>query len=85
MRVEEIAIRQEVRQMLNEAGINRNTLKDMALDALNEKLDKAVYQAMREKDIDGSICNRIENCIGKRRTIWLGTKSGAGLHVFLIE
>lgn len=66
MRVEEIAIRQEVRQMLNEAGINRNTLKDMALDALNEKLDKAVYQAMREKDIEGSICNRIENCIGKK-------------------
>ena len=29
MNVEQIAIRQEVRQMLNEAGINKNTLKDM--------------------------------------------------------
>ena len=26
MRVEEIALRQEIRQMLNEAGINRETL-----------------------------------------------------------
>lgn len=66
MRVEEIAIRQEVRQMLNEAGINRNTLKDMVREALEEKLDKAVHQAIQEKDVDGSICSRIENCIGKK-------------------
>lgn len=30
MRVEEIALRQEIRQMLNEAGINRETLREMA-------------------------------------------------------
>ena len=60
MRVEEIAIRQETRQMLNEAGINQNTLKDMVKEILNEKLDKAIYQALHEKDVDGAIGNKIE-------------------------
>lgn len=38
MTVEQIAIRQEVRQMLNEAGINKNTLKDMVKEVLQEEL-----------------------------------------------
>lgn len=38
MRVEEIALRQEIRQMLNEAGINKNTLRDMAEKLCGKKL-----------------------------------------------
>lgn len=38
MTVEQIAIRQEVRQMLNEAGINKNTLKDMVKEVLKKNL-----------------------------------------------
>ena len=30
MRVEEIALRQEIRQMMNEAGLNKNTIRKMA-------------------------------------------------------
>ncbi len=30
MTVEQIAIRQEIRQMLNEAGVNKTTLREMA-------------------------------------------------------
>ena len=37
MRVEEIALRQEIRQMLNEAGINKNTLRDMAEKVMREE------------------------------------------------
>lgn len=66
MRVEEIAIRQEARQMLNEAGINQNTLKDMVKEILNEKLDKAIYQALHEKDVDGAIGYKIDCCIQKK-------------------
>ena len=36
MTVEQIAVRQEVRQMLNEAGINKNTLKSMVKEVLQE-------------------------------------------------
>lgn len=66
MRVEEIAIRQEARQMLNEAGINQNTLKEMVKEILNEKLDKAIYQALHEKDVDGAIGDKIEWCIQRK-------------------
>lgn len=36
MRVEEIAMRQEIRQMLNEAGLNRNSIRAMAKAILKE-------------------------------------------------
>lgn len=55
MTVEQIAIRQEVRQMLNEAGINKNTLKDMVKDVLNEELERAVKQALNETDISDKV------------------------------
>lgn len=55
MTVEQIAIRQEIRQMLSEAGINRNTLKDMAKEVLKEELQKACKQALAESNVNGSI------------------------------
>ena len=42
MRVEEIALRSEIRQMLNEAGFNKNTLKDLVKEVLREEIEKAV-------------------------------------------
>ena len=63
MRVEEIAVRQEVRQMLSEAGINQNTLKEMVKDVLTESIEKAVRQALNERDTEGVITSKIENCI----------------------
>lgn len=61
MRVEEIAIRQEVRQMLNEAGINKNILKDMVKEVLEEELSKACKQALNEKDTDGIVARKIND------------------------
>lgn len=58
MKVEEIAIRQEVRQMLNEAGINKNTLKDMVKEVLMEEVSKATKQAINETDIDSYVQQR---------------------------
>lgn len=55
MTVEQIAIRQEIRQMLNEAGINKNTMKDMVKEVIDEELAKAVKQVMHEMDIDSKI------------------------------
>lgn len=55
MRVEEIALRSEIRQMLNEAGFNKNTLKDEVKSVLKEEIEKAVKQAVNETDFDGYI------------------------------
>ncbi len=65
MRVEEIAVRQEVRQMLNEAGINKNTLKDMVKEVLREEVERACTQAMHEKDIDKIVTNKIDYTFGE--------------------
>lgn len=66
MRVEEIALRQEIRQILSEADINKNTLKAMAKDVLNEMMENAIKQALNEKDIDGAISRKIEYCADKQ-------------------
>lgn len=55
MTVEEIAIRQEVRQLLNEAGINKNTMKQIVKEVIDEELNKAVRQVMHEMNLDDEI------------------------------
>ena len=52
MRVEEIALRQEIRQMLVEAGYNKNTLKDLVKSVMQEELKKAIDQAIHETHLD---------------------------------
>ena len=52
MRVEEMALRSEIRQMLNEAGFNKNTLKDLVKEVLREEIEKAVKQAVNETNFD---------------------------------
>ena len=63
MRVEEIALRQEIRQMLNEAGINKNTLKDMVKEVLTESIERATVQALHERDLDSAVGSNIQRCI----------------------
>ena len=55
MTVEQIAIRQEVRQLLNEAGINKNTMKEIVKEVIEEELAKAVKQVMLEMNLMGAI------------------------------
>lgn len=55
MRVEEMALRSEIRQMLNEAGFNKNTLKDEVKSVLREEIEKAVKQAINETDFNGYV------------------------------
>ena len=42
MKVEEIAVRQEVRQMMSESGINKETMKTMVKDVISEEMRKAI-------------------------------------------
>lgn len=67
MRVEEMALRSEIRQMLNEAGFNKNTLKDLVKEVLQEELNKAIKQAVAESncDIVGYTKKNIDSIINK--------------------
>lgn len=68
MQAAEIALRQEIRQMLNEAGINKNTLKDMAKEVMTECMEKAIAQAFHEKDIPKMLERRTENVLNNAST-----------------
>ena len=64
MRVEEMALRSEVRQMLNEAGINRETLKDMVKESLDDIVSNQVNQVLmerKEKDLNEVVSDYINN------------------------
>ena len=61
MTIEQIAIRQEIRQMLNEADINKNTLKDMVKDVLKEEIVRACKQAMGETDVNNIVRRQMDN------------------------
>lgn len=67
MRVEEIALRNEIRQMLNEAGYNRNTLKDLVKEVLIEELRKAINQSIHETNynVEDYIKRNIDSLINK--------------------
>lgn len=61
MRVEEIALRQEIRQMLNEAGINKNTLFEMAKEVMHEEIEKQVKNSINQSNIDGIVYRKINS------------------------
>ena len=61
MRVEEIALRQEIRQMLNEAGINKSTLYDMAKEVMQEEIEKQVKNAINQSNIDDIVYRKINS------------------------
>lgn len=52
MTAQETYFRSELRQLMNEAGINKNTLKDMVKEVLKEELKKAIDQAVHETNWD---------------------------------
>lgn len=52
MKVAEIALRQEIRQMLNEAGINKTTLREMAESIMHEEIEKQVKNTVSQTNMN---------------------------------
>ena len=65
MRAEEIAVRQEVRQMLSEAGINRNTLREMTQEIFREEIKKQIKIVSRGIDVNKAVRHELESYEGK--------------------
>ena len=63
MRVEEMALRSEIRQMLNEAGYNKDTLKELVKQVLTEQLERVIKQAINETDLNGYVQDNVNNII----------------------
>lgn len=61
MTIEQIELRKILSQMLADNGINRETLKEMVNEILDEKVEKAVSQVLKEGNIKGIVEGKIDN------------------------
>ena len=61
MKAEEIMIRSEIRQMLNEAGLNRESLREIVQNAINDIVEKKIDEAVRNYGgLDSGITRRVD-------------------------
>lgn len=60
MTVEQIELRKILSQMLADNGINRETLKDMVNEILDEKIEKAVRQVINESNVKGIVYGKVD-------------------------
>lgn len=65
MRIEEIALRQEARQMLCEAGLDSNSLRELVLKDMDAKVIKAINGKIKEVDFEQMILNRVDKALTK--------------------
>ena len=63
MRAEEMMIRSEIRQMLNEAGLNRESLREIVQDAINDIVEKKIDEAVHKY---GGLDGRISKELGEK-------------------
>ena len=55
MTVQEMALRNEVRQMMCEAGFNRETIKEEVKNLIKEVIAESVKQACAETNVEGIV------------------------------
>lgn len=55
MTVQEIALRQEVRQLMAEAGINKNTIHDIAEKVICEEAEKQTKNALNQINVEAIV------------------------------
>lgn len=61
MTIEEIEMRKVIKEMLSDVGINRETLKQAVKDILEEKINKAIKDALHETKYGATISKKLEN------------------------
>ena len=55
MTVQEIALRNEIRQMMVEAGIDRNSIKYLAEQILRKRMDEQISNILNQTNLDALI------------------------------
>lgn len=64
MKVEEMALRSEIRQMLNEAGFNREAIKQLVKESIDDVVKNQVNQVLmerKEKDLAEVVSDYLDN------------------------
>ena len=65
MRIEEIALRQEARQMLCEAGLSKEELKELVLKDIDDKVIQAIESKIKGIDFEQMIMDRVDKALTK--------------------
>ena len=65
VRIEEIALRQEARQMLCEAGLSKEELKELVLKDIDDKVIQAIESKIKGVDFEQMIMNRVDKALTK--------------------
>lgn len=60
MTIEQIELRKILSQMLADNGINRESLKSIVNDILDEKIEKAVRQVINESNVAGIVNGKVD-------------------------
>lgn len=63
-----MALRSEIRQMLNEAGFNRNTIKELVKESIDDIVKNQVNQVLmerREQDLETVVSDYLDRCLHK--------------------
>lgn len=60
MTVEQIELRKILSQMLADNGFNRESLKGMVNEILDEKIEKAVRQVINESNVTGIVNGKVD-------------------------
>ena len=63
MTIEQIEIRRLLSQMLADEGINRETIKGIVRDVVNEKVNRAVDDALHQIDLNKKIDSLFDNVL----------------------
>lgn len=65
MRVEEIALRQEARQMLVEAGLDKESLKELVLKDMDDKVLKAIEGKIKGMNFEQMVYQKVDSALTK--------------------
>lgn len=65
MRIEEIALRQEARQMLCEAGFNKESLKELVIKDMDDKVIQAIEKKIKGIEFEEMILSRVDKALTK--------------------
>ena len=65
MRIEEIVLRQEARQILCEAGFDKESLKKIVLKDIDDKITQAIEKRTRGIEFEDMIMHRVDVALNK--------------------
>ena len=65
MRIEEIALRQEARQLLCEVGLDKESLKELVLKDIDDKIVQAIEKRIKGIEFEDMILHKIDYALDK--------------------